>query len=135
MLMLDIVLNSPGGLFHRKRSASARDNVSCRNGVDERESITERDSLPDHRQNFHLARGQRELQPNHFPQWNLHAKHGRNSRFADVNPTPPNDGTVVRIDADVHINLETGMALSIHGIPTLPRPELTQLFQRRPPIR
>lgn len=129
MLMLGAVFNSPGGLFYRKLSARARDNVSCRNGVDELESVTERDSLSHRRQNFHLAKGQRELQPNDFPQWNLYAKHGRNPRFADVHGTPPNDGAVARIDADVHINLETGMAASVHAFATLPRPELMELFQ------
>src|ERR1700719_3658738 len=129
MLMLHVVFKAPGGLFHRKLSASACDNVSCRNGVDELESITERDSLSNHRQNFHVAQGQRELQPNHFPQWNLHAKHSGNSRLADVYGAPPNDGTVARIDTDVHSNLETGMAASVHGIPIVARPEWTQLFQ------
>ena len=125
MLMPYIVFNSPGGLLYRKLSASARDDVSCRNGVDELESITERDSLSNHCQNFHVAKRERELQPNHLPHWNLHAKHGGNPRFADVHSMAPYDGTV----ADVHINLETGMAASVHGFATLPRPDLIELFQ------
>jgi hypothetical protein len=129
MLMPYIVFNSPGGLLYRKLSASARDDVSCRNGVDELESITERDSLSNHCQNFHVAKRERELQPNHLPHWNLHAKHGGDSRLADVDGTAPNDGTVAGIDADVHINLETGMAASVHGFATLPRPDLIELFQ------
>ena len=66
MLRLEIVFNSPGGLFHRKLSASARDDVSCRTGVDELESITESSSLSDHRQNLHVTQGQRELESNHL---------------------------------------------------------------------
>src|ERR1700686_4195563 len=129
MLMPNIVFKAPGGLLHRKLSAGDRDDVSCRTGVDELESITEGGSLSDRRQNLHAAQGQRELQPNHFPQWNLHAKHGGDPRFADVHGAPPNDGTVARVGTDVHINLETGIASGVHGFATLPRPELMELFQ------
>ncbi len=66
MRMLDIVFNSPGGLFQRKLSASARDNVSHRTGVDELKSITEGGSLSNHRRNLHVAKRQQELQPNHL---------------------------------------------------------------------
>jgi hypothetical protein len=71
--MLDIVFNSPGGLFQGKLSASARDNVSYRTDVDELKSITEGGSLSNHRQNLQVAKRQRELQPNHLSQRNLHA--------------------------------------------------------------
>ena len=81
--------------------------------------------MPNHRENLHIAKGQREFKPDHFADRNFHPQHGGDPGFAEVHGVTPNHRAIAGIDANIYFQLETAMASSFHDFVSLPGSELT----------
>ncbi len=117
------------GLPHRKLTAGTPNHVLGGTGFHELEPVAERIFVADQREKLHVAKGQSELQANHFTHRNFLPQHGRDSRLADVHGVASNHRTVARVHPDAYFQLEPLMAAGFRGLRSLVGTELIARFQ------
>lgn len=101
---------------NRELTAGTLDDALRLSDVHKLESEAKSVPLPDRRQKLHLAQGQGKLQSNNLSHGNLHAEHGRNSRFADIHCVAPHDCGIAWIYANFDLQLEPVVAAYVDNL-------------------
>jgi hypothetical protein len=102
------------GLLCGEFSTSTGNQIFGRSKLNKLEAVAECLPLPHERQDFHIAQGQSEFEPNHFADGDFDPKHRGNASLAQINRVSAHDIFITRINLYIHFNLVAGMKALLH---------------------
>src|SRR5712691_3865891 len=104
------------GLFNGELAAGGVEDFSGKICLHKPEAVAESVPLSDHRINVYRAQRKSKFQLHDFVQGNFNGENGRDSRFADVHGTALQVAAAARIDGDLGLKLEPGLAAIVDRV-------------------